>query len=227
MAETGGLIYAFGGFHNGIGTTLTVNTCYNPSTNSWSSKTALPAARAYHSAVSYGGNIYVIGGASGVSTTTAVATNYMYTPGTNSWTTKASMTVARTGPATAILNSKIHVLGGYKADNTYTAVHEVYNPAANTWSTAAAMPVAIDGHGAVVASGKLYIMGGSPEAVNYQYDEATDSWVKLENAITPRAAAASGYINGSIYLASGYAGGSIASVEAYPLPLSVFHHEKN
>jgi N-acetylneuraminic acid mutarotase len=226
MAEAGGLLYSMGGFLNGTTITATLN-CYNPATNTWSSKTAMPAVRTYHVAVSYGGNIYVIGGSSSVATNNTFATNYMYTPGTNAWTTKASMSVARTFAAAAVLNNKIHVLGGYKSDDTYTTAHEVYNPATNTWSTAAAMPIAMDSHAAIVASGRMYIIGGSPDALNFQYDPATDSWVKLESANEPRWGGATGYINGSIYLAAGYAGAPIATVEAYPLPLSVFHHEKN
>jgi N-acetylneuraminic acid mutarotase len=65
------IIYAIGGYTT---TSVATNEAYDPSTNTWSTKTSMPAARRGHSASMVNNIIYAIGGY----TTANVATNEAY-----------------------------------------------------------------------------------------------------------------------------------------------------
>lgn len=225
MAEMGGVIYSIGGQLSGGGPTATT-TGYTVATNAWAAKTAMPVAKTFLTAASTGSAIYAIGGSTTLSEAGSVATNYMYNGST--WTTKQAMPTARCNIASVYENGKIHVFGGLLTSGAVSTLHEVYNVSANTWSTAAALPIGMNLPNAFHADGKIYVICQDGLGF-YQYDTATDSWVKLENPQTPRYAGAAGYINGYMYLAQGYnnSAGTIATVEAYPVPKSVYYHEKN
>ncbi len=65
-AAVGGIFYAIGGRNKSIGAPCGTAVCsaveaYNPATNTWSTKTAMPTARAGIGAAVVGGKIYVVG----------------------------------------------------------------------------------------------------------------------------------------------------------------------
>jgi N-acetylneuraminic acid mutarotase len=225
MAEMSGIIYSIGGQLSGGGPTA-VTTAYTVSSNAWSTKASLPVAKTWLSAVSTGSSIFAMGGSTSLAASGIVATNHVFN-GT-SWTAKASMLTARGSMALIYENGKIHALGGQLADGSISSLHEVYNVAGNSWSTATALPIPMNMPNAFYVDGKIYVICQDGLGF-YQLDIATDSWVKLENAPTPRYAGGAGYINGSMYLTQGYNNslGTIATVEAYPIPKSIFYHEKN
>lgn len=225
MAETGGYFYATGGQQN-ITTMSDAITKYDPSLDTWTGGlTPMPTAKARHASVAYGGKIYAIGGTVNYASSGSDTTNYVYTPGTDSWADKAGLPVARCNLAAVVLNNKIHVIGGLMPGDVVSDAHDVYDPSNDTWTTAAPLPIPMDAHGAVVADGKIFVVGYTAGGPHYQYDPGTDSWVKLNSPVTPRANFAMGYISGKIYVSCGYGAGG--STEAYPLPKSVFYHEKN
>lgn len=226
MAEMGGVIYSIGGQLSGGSPTATTSG-YTVSSNTWIAKTAMPVAKTWLTAVSTGSAIFAIGGSTTLASSGAVATNYMYNGST--WTTKLAMPTARSNIASVYENGKIHVFGGVLVDGSISTAHEVYNVSANTWSTtSAALPIAMNLPNAFYVDGKIYVVCQDNLGF-YQYDIATDSWVKLQNPPTPRYAGGAGYINGYMYITQGYnnSAGTIASVEAYPVPKSIYFHEKN
>jgi N-acetylneuraminic acid mutarotase len=136
-----GTIYAIGGEGAGI---LNTVEAYNPVTNSWSTKAAMPTARtALAASAGTDGTIYAIGGVN--SAQQPVNTVEAYNPATNSWSTEAAMPTARaalaaiTGP-----DGIIYALGGnvHTPPNTNndTNIAESYDPTTNSWSEIAPLP---------------------------------------------------------------------------------------
>ncbi|TBR20568.1 hypothetical protein EPO15_12755, partial [bacterium] len=162
VAVVGAKIYAMGGGNSGGA--LTVNEEYDPATDAWTTKTALPAARSSFEAGVVSGKIYAIGGSS--------AQTQEYDPAADTWTTKASIPTNRSNFASGVVGGKVYALGGGGAAPT-----EEYNPATDAWATKAPIPTARYGLAAAVVGGRIYTMGGggSPLTTHEQYDPGTAS----------------------------------------------------
>ena len=92
-------------------TALNTVQAYNPSTNSWTTKASLPAARpSGNGATHITGTIYVPGGqdAAGVITRTL----YAYKISTNLWSTKATMPVFSGCGGSGVISGKLYVYSG-------------------------------------------------------------------------------------------------------------------
>ena len=103
-----GIVYVPGG-HNGDGIYTKSLYAYNPATNTWSSKAAMPAAIGCGGSGVLGGKLYVYGtcGPDGGS----LGGLYAYDPATNSWGSRISAPV-RKFPAMAAVNGKLYLAGG-------------------------------------------------------------------------------------------------------------------
>jgi hypothetical protein len=135
-AVVNGQIYAMGGYNYNY---LNVNECYNPATNTWTSKSVVPEGIQGHVTESVNNNIYLIGGLGATSSYSNVTR--MYDTTSDTWTTKANKPTKATRSAGAVLNGKIYVIGGYNLGSgnqtNYLTVNECYDPATNTWTTKA------------------------------------------------------------------------------------------
>lgn len=108
-------IYVIGGTSSTASspTIITLNTVesYDPATNSWTPKAAMPTAREGMTSGVVNGKIYVIGGFNenfGVVNTVEV-----YDPTTDSWSSGEAMPSARTGLPSGVVNNIIYAIGGY------------------------------------------------------------------------------------------------------------------
>src|SRR5664279_360359 len=122
-----GTIYAVGGFD---GTSaLSVVEAYDPGTDQWSTKTAMPGGVVAPAAAAIGGTLYVIGGFDGASVTATTG----YDPSTAAWTAQAAMPTAREGVAAAVIDSMLYAVGGESeagtSSVTYLNANEVFSPA--------------------------------------------------------------------------------------------------
>lgn len=133
-----GKVYCIGGSSIAeVGTGSDTNYAYDPTTNSWSTKTVIPSTIAWGSCTSHDYCVYYIGG--GVSGS-AVKTNYCYNTATNTWTTLTSMTAVLIGGAvTSCKEGYIDVLGGYNTNLYSQTTHYQYNITSNSWSTKASL----------------------------------------------------------------------------------------
>ncbi len=164
-------IYVMGGRN----ATTVFNTIYYASINTdgtigaWqTSAVTLPVNLWGHTATYMMGHIYVIGGTSSLTETTALNSVYYTKVNTtnilSAFTAGTSLTSARNRHSTVTYNSKLYVLGGY--DNTGTRAGTVYiaTPALNgstgSWSAGTALPVAISNHASVAANGLITVMAG-------------------------------------------------------------------
>jgi hypothetical protein len=123
-------IYIIGGYSYGTPSGATnVNEVYDPATDTWTTKTAMPVSK-------YGvtrenpvinGIIYVTHGLNGGFHTD----NYAYDPATDTWEQKSSAVHPRDGVGCCVFNNKLYVVGGrddYISGGTGTNYVEEYDP---------------------------------------------------------------------------------------------------
>lgn len=138
-----------------------------------------------------------------------------YDPVANTWTTLTSMPTA-TFMASAVYyppTNKIYVFGGEDAvSGTNYNITRIYDVAAGTWATGTNMPDvrSFMASGYNSANGKIYLVSGyntgdvtSAQPNTWEYDPVADAFT--ERAPIPNAVggAASGIINGHLYVAGG------------------------
>ena len=118
-----GKLYVAGG-RNAAGTAVATLHVYDPATNTWSTKAAMPSARFGAAGQVINGKLYVVGGtnAAGV----VLAATLVYDPATNQWSTKAAMPTARTRLGAAVVNNQLYAVGGWVT--TDLAKVEQYTP---------------------------------------------------------------------------------------------------
>jgi hypothetical protein len=138
-----------------------------------------------------------------------------YDPVANSWTTLANMPTAAF-MASAVYypgTNRIYVFGGEDAvSGTNYNVTRIYDVATGTWTTGTNMPDVLSfmASGYNNANGKIYLVSGyntgdvtSAQPNTWEYDPVADTFT--ERAPIPHAVggAASGVINGHLYVAGG------------------------
>jgi N-acetylneuraminic acid mutarotase len=158
------------------------NDVYSPETDSWTTKTPLPAASANYVSAVVDSRIYIIGGESNA----VHGLNQMYNVETDNWSLAAPvpeniwLNIAAAAATTGVNAAKqIYVIGGYYsiADprEEYDYVSLVYNPKSDSWSFATYMPVDDHNYAVAVVDDLLYVVGGSsanntvPYAYTLQY----------------------------------------------------------
>ena len=151
------------------------NTIYYASLNTdgtigaWqTSSVTLPANLWGHTATYMMGYIYVIGGSSSLTESTAL-NNVWYTKVNaintlSAFTAGTALSAARNKHSAVTYNSKLYVLGGY--DNTGTKAKTVYiatpglNGSTGAWSSGTDLPVVVSNHASIVTNGIITVMAG-------------------------------------------------------------------
>jgi hypothetical protein len=143
---------------------------------------------------------------------------YIYDPGTNTWSVGGVTTNYRRGSHTsAVLNGKIYVAGGQGPHISTLRLLERYDPVTHRWETLADMPDRKSALGGGVIDGRFCVFGGRiaqglptgnalPDT--WCYDPASDTWMKGQDMITPRAVLGSVELGGEIYAIGGRLGES-------------------
>jgi len=209
-------IYAIGGGlwdpHIGYVASNT-NEVYDPITDSWENKTAMPTNRSDLSANAVGGKIYLIGGRTDGPSSTA-ALNEVYDVANDSWTTKKPMPYPVVGYASAVVDGKIYIMGGQ--DEFYEGFNvdfnQIYDPVTDNWSLGASLPeivfnVAAGATTGTLAPKRIYVIGGTPYmlAVNFTqvYDPEQNSWTTGAQMPTARGWLAVAVVNDLLYAIGG------------------------
>jgi N-acetylneuraminic acid mutarotase len=123
-----GRIYAIGGTpgYNQWNQGLTTVEEYDPSTDTWATKTDMPTPRTYFSTCVVNGKIYAIGGVkSGGADHVALVEEY--DPATDTWIRVADIPTARSGLATCAVNGKIYAIGGWVGSGAAVSTVEEYD----------------------------------------------------------------------------------------------------
>ena len=245
QAAYNGKIYIFGGCTRAIsGEGGSTNVWeYDPTTDNYTAKAALPVKRCSAIAETVGSKIYLIGGLEPLENgqgTRVTGRNEMFDPVANTWTEKSPMPTARNHAFSGVVNNKIYVIGGrIGAGNipatTNVDVVEEYDPATNLWGAIKdRMPTPRSGGGAATYNGKIYVGGG--ELQNRQlaaafraleaYDPASNTWDILPSMPSARHGNAMGFIGNKLHVVSGkMEGGGAPDMAGYDHPYATEAHD--
>jgi len=145
------------------------NQVYDPSADSWSTKTPIPSANWGYASAVVDNKIYVIG---------ADHLTQIYDPETNMWasgTSSPTLVLSSVAAATTgvLAPKRIYVLGGNYDLNVAMNLTQVYDPETDTWTTGTPIPTPRWSLGVAVVNDELYAIGGydgdSYLAVNEKY----------------------------------------------------------
>lgn len=146
---------------------------YDPKTDTWRNRAALPTPRNHHAAAAVNGKIYVIGGRIGAAFITSASNTDIveaYDPATDSWSRPLErMPTARSAVGFGVWKNRIFVAGGEGQDRAslraYRAV-EAYDPALNQWLIMPSMPNPRHGLGVAVVGDRLYTVSGDAQSAS-------------------------------------------------------------
>jgi N-acetylneuraminic acid mutarotase len=208
-------IYTIGGgyWNSDIGwTTSNANEVYDPATDSWESKTAMPTKRSGFSASIVDGKIYAMGGTTG-GQYSITALIEVYDVANDSWTTKKPMHYPVEGYVSAVVDGKIYVISGFEGLHHCVPVNfnQIYDPATDNWSLGAPIPNIVRDAAAGVTTGmlapkKIYVIGGGDmHATNLTqvYDPENNSWIMGAQMPTTRGWLAVAVVNDLLYAIGG------------------------
>lgn len=172
-ATDGTYLYSIGGHQTNTASPVTANNRYDPSANTWSSMTALPAARWGMASVYLGGNIYCMGGRTNA--TTASSRNDIYSISGNSWSAGAALPAALTTDAsqgcTACTDgTDIYVLA-------VTKLYK-YNVAGDSWSALTDAPLTLGNWTSLICDGSvIYVLSADiTSPIVRRYTISSDTW---------------------------------------------------
>ncbi len=173
---TNGKVYVFGGW-DAAAHEMVSSEFYNPVTNQTPTAIAdLPVGTASAAAVSYNGDIWIIGGTTnqdiGDGGTSDLPTSdvSIYDPIGDAYTSGPSLPQAVTGVSAFVANDgNLYVLGG---DNGNHAVDSVYRYAGEGWETVDPMITSRSFFGAGASGAHIYAFGGIDE--NYNQTGSTE-----------------------------------------------------
>ena len=234
-------IYCIGGTvgdsNNVVSGFTGVTEVYDPETDTWQTKKAMPTPRADLQACVVNGKIYLIGGKAYWGAEPyyhELNVTEVYDPETDTWTTGASIPVPVFGYAAAAVDDKIFVFGGARqfqeglANLTLVSFTQVYDSKTDTWSSRAGLPVALSHAAAGVTSGitapkRIYLVGGFNETnysnATYVYDFENDTWSTGALMPTARAYLGLAVIDDVAYAIGGFNGLNMLAVNERYTPI--------
>lgn len=198
---------------------------YDPATNTWSTKAAMPTTRASGTAVTYNNKIYYFGGYY-ENEEDEVRTNYRtveaYNPADNTWVTETEMPTYLQSPYIAVVGSKAYVIGGYSGSfptGNFVSNVSSYDFLTKTWTTTGYTPMPqLAGFGYASAAptkdGKIYLVHGY-EVVGTNlvltgnvsiYDTNTNSWQRGKALPIGTGSGYFAIINNDLWVVGGWAG---------------------
>jgi N-acetylneuraminic acid mutarotase len=166
-----GILYAIGGQQSSdieFSEILNTTEAYDPSTDTWTSKKAMPTSRHHASSSLVDGKIYVFGGRTVANSSLAnLNNNEMYNPQKVEWMLLEPMPSKRSGIAAATYNDTIFVFGGEDAGGVNPKTYgnnENFNPATGLWTSKESLPTPRHGLSATTVNDQIFVIGGGPEA---------------------------------------------------------------
>ena len=148
-----GKLYAIGGYGS---MTLDVNEAYDPTTDTWSTKSPMPTAREHLAIASVNSNIYAIGGFEKMAGN--LDSNEVYNTITDSWEELEPIPTARNGLTASVLGEAVLVIGGESKIETFDK-NEAYIPEEG-WITLQPIPIPRHGMTSAVVNDSIFILGG-------------------------------------------------------------------
>ncbi len=141
---------------------------YDPQTDRYETRKALPGARDHAGVVTHDGVIHIVGGRFNTFEYNT-GLHHVYLADRDTWEARAPMPTPRSGHGLVILRGRLFAMGGetgWWENRTLTGrVHgqmESYDPVADSWQHHAPMPTPRHGMGAVVLGEWIHVAGGGP-----------------------------------------------------------------
>jgi N-acetylneuraminic acid mutarotase len=170
---------------------------YDPKKDTWTTKAMAPLEMSHFQAVSYKGEVYVVGAfTGGYPHETPIPAMYIYNPERDEWRKGPDLPQDRLrGAAGAFVhNDKIYVVCGIQDGHWdgHVTWFDEYDPKTNTWRKLPDAPRARDHVSVAMVGDKLYVAGGrlSTAKINQVlnrtipevdvYDFKTNSWATLD-----------------------------------------------
>jgi N-acetylneuraminic acid mutarotase len=122
-----GKLYAIAGRMDGNhDRSIANNEEYDPKTDRWQARAALPTARSGIAAAVLDGKVFVFGGESNRATRSDVES---FNPATNQWQRWTPMPTARHGLGAVVVGQSIYVIaGGPQPGASFSSVNEMFTP---------------------------------------------------------------------------------------------------
>lgn len=181
---------------------------YDPSTDTWSQKAAIPQGCFWSSAVTVDNKIYVMGGGHPYPGKTY---NQIYDPQTDTWSSGADLLTPRMYHQAVALNGKIYLMGGQNGDGTSEWYFEEYDPKTDKWTTKSQLPHNGAWYcGAAGVGDYVYRIAGGGSSNTLirdwfdEYNTTNDTWTSKTKFHKGLHAPATVVYNDNIYLLGGY-----------------------
>jgi serine/threonine-protein kinase PknK len=215
-----GTVWVIGGITQGAASNLVEG--YDPAIDTWKTGIPLPVGLSHEMAVTYRGEIVVLGGweAQG-SNLTAVSSKKVYAQRGGGWVELPPMLSSHVAGGAVVVGDQIIVSGG-QADGKLNPTTEVFDGTA--WKRVSDLPtprehlgMATDGNFAYVVGGRDLSSDKNSSALE-RYDPKTDSWAALAAMPAPRGGIGAAVADGRLVVAGGEEPTSVDnSVYAYDI----------
>jgi non-specific serine/threonine protein kinase len=211
-ASLGGRIWVLGGLTGDDPSSVAATTKvegYDPAINTWTAGPDLPVPLHHAMAVTYHGELVVMGGwIPDGADLTATTTNKAWALRDGAWVELPPMHNARAAGAAAVADDRIVITGG-QADDELVAPTEVFD--GNEWKEVADIPTPRE-HLAAASdggTGYVYAVGGRELSADQnsgaleRYDPATDRWETLPSMPTPAGSLGAAVVEGQLVTVGG------------------------
>jgi N-acetylneuraminic acid mutarotase len=166
-----------------------LNEVYDPGSDSWTNKTAIPAATFGYASAVVDNKIYVIGGGTQFWEKwgfTYVGSNQVYDSENDTWSIGTTFEPASSYMAAGATNGidafkRIYVVGGFVL-NEYSNVTHVYDPENKVWTNSSPMPTPRMYFDVAVVDDVLYAIGGYYEG---NWLETNEQYIAPEYGTVP------------------------------------------
>lgn len=180
-----------------VGGTTQSTLCYDPSTDTWSTKTNITTPRHRMAVESVDNIIYCISGFISP-TNTYTSTHECYDVLTDTWTSKSGIN-GRAETGSGVVGNNIYVFGGWNGSKVVNT-NECYNTLTDTWSVKTVMPSECSQFTASEIDDNIYCMVGT---TNYCYNVSNNNWSKKTSVPTNAIDTTSVSIGNKIYCFGG------------------------
>lgn len=204
-----GLIYVIGGYLNGSFPWRSSKAveAYDPVTNLWSQRAALPKGLNHLQAAAHQGKLYVFGGLLDCECDPEPE-SWVYDPLTDQWAALAPMPDYRIAGSAVSLGDYIYLVGGQGDMQLERPLSNLlrYDPVTDTWVELAQLNQPREHTSAVAYAGRLYVFGGrwNTDLNSMEiYDPATDTWTMGPSMRDIRAGFGAAVVQDRIYVAGG------------------------